>query len=223
MKPTLSILQLTPDERMWRIDWFGEFYYPPVLSNSQPSVRVAISPVLCDPTDSDAMLAATASNLNNQRQISLKVGLLGLVKIGDVWQNGQHISTPNYQTEKFEKLNINKTTSTFIKAGLPINGEFIIPLDEHPWHRLQTMSYCLCVALPNEKRIIIPCVELIRFYFGSSSKLLHLLFTKQITPEDFWKSSHFNNSSGHLHLKLAENLSGMSSADIGRIALDNNA
>lgn len=223
MKPTLSIPQLTPDERMWRIDWFGEFYYPPILGNSQPSVRVAVSPVICDPTDADAMQAPIATNLNNQRQISLKVGLLGLVKIGDIWQNGRHISTPDYQTERFEKLNINKTTSTFIKAGLPINGEFIIPLDEHPWHRLQTMSYCLHVAGPGEERIIIPCVELIRFYFGSSSKLLHLLFTRQITPEDFLKSSHFNNSSGHLHLKLAENLSGMSATDIGRMVLDNNA
>lgn len=223
MKPSLSIPQLTPDERMWRIDWFGEFYYPPILSNSQPSVRVAISPVLCDSSDSGAMLAATATNLNNQRQISLKAGLLGLVKIGNIWQNGQCISTPDYQTEKFEKLNVNKTTSTIIKAGLPINGEFILPLDEHPWHRLQTMSYCLNVMLPNDRRIIIPCVELIRFYFGSSSKLLHLLFTRQISTEDFWKHNNFDSHSGHLHLKLAESLSGMSATDIGRIALDNNA
>lgn len=169
------------------------------------------------------MLAATASVLSNQRQISLKVGLLGLVKIGDIWQNGQCICTPTYQTERFGKLNINKTTATIIKAGLPINGEFILPLDEHPWHRLQTMSYCICITIPNDKRIIIPCIELIRFYFGSSSKLLHLLFTRKISTEDFWKSSNFNNSSGHLHLKLAENLSGMSASDIGRMALDNNA
>jgi len=195
----------------------------PFLNNSQPSVRVAISPVLCDIANPNAMLAATASNLNNQRQISLKVGLLGLVKIGDIWQNGQCISTPDYQTERFEKLNINKTTAFIIKAGLPINGEFILPLDEHPWHHQQTKSYCLCVTLPNDKRIVIPCVELIRFYFGSSSKLLHLLFTRQISTEDFWKHSNFDNHSGHLHLKLAENLSGMSAADIGRITLDNNA
>lgn len=223
MKPQLYIQQLTPDERMWRVDWFGEFHYPAGHSNSQPSFRVAVSPILCDPSDLDAMLSSAATNLNNQRQISLKVGLLGLVKIGDIWQNGQCVDTPAYQTEKFEKVNINKTTATIIKAGLPINDEFILPLNEHPWHRLQTMSYCLCVTLPNENRIIIPCVELIRFYFGSSSKLLQLLFTKQISAEHFWKSCNYNNTSGHLHLKLAENLSGMSAADIGRMALDNNA
>lgn len=223
MKLTLSITQLTPDERMWRIDWFGEFHYPPILGNSQPSVRVAISPVLCDTSDPNTMLAATATSLNNQRQISVKVGLLGLIRIGDVWQNGQCIYTPAYQTERFEKLNINKTTVNIIKAGLPINEEYILPLDEHPWHRLQTMSYCVCVTFQNEKRIIIPCVELIRFYFGSSSRLLNLLFTRQISNEDFWKSRNFDHSSGHLHLKLAKDLSGLSAADIGRMVLDNNA
>lgn len=223
MKSTLSIAQLTPDERMWRIDWFGELHYPPILGNSQPSVRVVISPVLGDSSDSDAMLAATATILYNQRQVSVKVGLLGLIKIGDIWRNGQCISTPRYQTESFEKLNINKSTATIIKAGLPIDGEFILPLDEHPWHRQQTMSYCISLSLPNEKRIIIPCVELIRFYFGSSSKLLNLLFTRQISNEDFWKSRNFEHASGHLHLKLANDLSGISAADIGRMVLDNNA
>lgn len=223
MKPILSVPQLTPDERMWRIDWFGELFYPPFLGNSQPSVQVAISPIQHDPSDSNAMLAANATTLSNQRQISLKIGLLGLLKIGDIWQNGRCISTPDYEIERFEKVSINKTTTSIIKAGLSIDDNFILPLNEHPWHRLQTMSYCICVTIKNDKRIIIPCIELIRFYFGSSSKLLHRLLTRQISTEDFYRSINFDNSSGHLHLKLAENLSGVSAADIGRIALDNNA
>ena len=39
LMPTLSISQLTPDERLWRIDWFGECHYPSGRRNSQPSVR----------------------------------------------------------------------------------------------------------------------------------------------------------------------------------------
>lgn len=68
---TPSIRQLTPDDRYWRIDWFGEFGYPPGPRHSQPSIRVAFSPVLCDPEDSNAMLAANATSLNNQRQVWL--------------------------------------------------------------------------------------------------------------------------------------------------------
>lgn len=220
---TLSIPQLTPDDRLWRIDWFGECHYPSGRRKSQPSIRVVISPVLCHPKDFNAMLSATATSLNNQRQVWLPVGILYLVRIGDIWRSGQCVHAPDYQVQKFEKLEINKGTTDFIKAGLALDGEFLLPLNEHPWHRLQTQSYCLSVTLLNKKRIVIPCVELIRFYFGSASKLLHLLFTRQISAEDFWKSKHFDKSSRRLHLKLASGLSGMSATDIGRIALDNDA
>ncbi len=106
---------------------------------------------------------------------------------------------------------------------MPLNGKYLLPLNEHPWHVLQTQSYCLSVSLLKGNRIIIPCIELVRFYFGSSSKLLHLLFTRQISEENFWKSKHYDESSRHLHLKLASGISGMSSTDIGRISLDRNA
>lgn len=220
---TLSIPQLTPDDRLWRIDWFGEFAYPSGRRRSQPCVRVAISPFLCDPDDPIALLAATATDHHHQRQTWLPIGVLYLVKIGDIWHEGQCVHTPNYQNEIFKKLDIAKETTDFIKAGLAIEGEFLLPLNEHPWHRQQTQSYCLSVTLPNEKRIIIPCVELIRFYFGSSSKMLHLLFTKLISTELFWKNKQFDDSTSRLHLKLAAGISGMSASDIGRMALDQNA
>jgi len=218
----LFIQQLTPDERLWRIDWFGECQYSQ-QRRGQPSIRVAISPLLCDPNDSKAILAATATSLNNQRQAWLPIGMLDMVRIGDIWKNGQCILKPTYQTGKLEELDIRKTTTDFIKSGLALNGNFYLPLDEHPWHRLQTMSYCLKVEIADGKQIIIPCVELIRFYFGSSSKLLNLLFTRQISGEDFWRSKLFDDATGNLHLKLAPGLSGMSAADIGRIALNGDA
>lgn len=221
--PTLSIRQLTPDDRYWRIDWFGEFSYPPDQRRSQPNVRVAISPLACDPADTAALLSNIATSQNNQRLAWVPVGILGAVRIGDIWKNGQCALSPNYQTEKFTKLNIQKETTDFVKSGITLDGGFILPVSEHPWHLQQTMSYCLKVKLANDKKIIIPCVELIRFYFGSSSKLLHLLFTRQMSKEDFYKSMQLNEATGVLHLKLAAGLSGMSAADIGRISLSHDA
>ncbi len=66
-------------------------------------------------------------------------------------------------------------------------------------------------------------MELIRFYFGSSSKLLHILFTRQISAENFYRDTQYDPLSGRLHLKLAAGLSGMSAADIGRMALGHDA
>jgi hypothetical protein len=217
------IQKLTPDERLWRVDWFGEFSYPPGQRTNLPSVRVAISPVLCDPEDDSALLSVTATGLNNQRLVWLPVGVLGAIRIGDIWKNGQCVFSPKYQTEKFEKLHIKRDTTDFVKSGMALEGAFLLPLAEHPWHQLQTMSFCVKVKLEDEKQIIIPCVELIRFYFGSSSRLLNLLFTKQISKDDLYKNMQFVEVTGQLHLKLASGLSGMSAADIGRISLDHDA
>lgn len=81
------------------------------------------------------------------------------------------ILKPKYQHGTFINLDINPRTTSFIKAGLPLDDAYLIPLAEHPWHRKATQSYCLCVELPQEKRLLIPCLELIRFYFGSPSRL----------------------------------------------------
>ncbi|MDD5299440.1 MAG: hypothetical protein PHD65_02995 [Gallionella sp.] len=149
--------------------------------------------------------------------------MLPYVQIGDIWQNKRYALTPEYQQETFQDVDITRGTANFIKAGLPINDEFILPLDQHPWHRQHTQSYCISVKLADGKRIIIPCMEMIRFYFGSSSGLLHRLFTSQVAFDHLWKSKHHNPRSGLLHLKLADGISGASASDIGRIALDHEA
>ena len=223
MNPIISLPQLSPDERMWRIDWLGELYYPAGSGDTQPSFKVSMSPVQCDVNDAAAMLSPTATNLNHQRQVSLKIGLLNLIKVGDIWKNGQFLIAPDYQSVQFKKLMVHKTTMQQVKAGFSIDENFILPLPEHPWHRRDTKSYCISITLPNDKRIVIPCLELIRFYFGSSSKFLHLLFTQPISGELFWNTKQFNEKLGHLHLKLADDISGMSATDIGRVALDRNA
>ncbi len=44
-----------------------------------------------------------------------------------------------------------------------------------------------------------------------------------MSPERLWQAKHYNQETGHLHLKLAERLSGVSAPDIGRIALSDTA
>lgn len=149
--------------------------------------------------------------------------MLPFIHIGDIWHDGKCVHSPAYQQEFFRDVEISRGTTLFIKADLAIDNQFVLPLNQHPWHRLQTQSYCICVSLPNKKRMVIPCIEIIRFYFGSSSSLLHRLFTTQISYDHLWKDTHFDNLSGRLHLKLSDGISGASAADIGRIALDKEA
>ena len=86
-----------------------------------------------------------------------------------------------------------------------------------------TQSHCLIVKLPDTRLLIIPCVELIRFYFGSSSSLLATLFTPPLIRNRLYSDAHYHPGSGRLHFKLAHGISGYAASDIGRLHLDQHA
>ena len=71
--------------------------------------------------------------------------------------------------------------------------------------------------------MLIPMLELIRFYFGSSSNLLKRVLCGIFRPDRLWTAEQFDSVTGHLKLTLAQGISGMSASDIGRIALDSHA
>jgi hypothetical protein len=75
------------------------------------------------------------------------------------------------------------------------------------------------VNLPDGNRLIIPCMELIRFYFGSSSNLLSKLFLPPLNRKSLYSTASFDARSKYLFLQLAEKISGASAADIGRLHL----
>lgn len=144
----------------------------------------------------------------------MPVAQLPLLAVGDIWQKRLRVESPNYQFESFSQLKITEETASFVKSGLAVDGNFLIPLGPHPWHWNHTHSYCVSVNLGAGKRLLVPCVELIRFYFGSSSNLLKRLFIGPLNQDMLWTSKRFNKQNRHLHLVLAERLSGASAADI---------
>jgi len=213
------IPQLTPDERPWRIDWFGEVGYPGHIRRyAQPSIKVSLSPLRCDPAEHAALLLSDSTDHQHQHETWAPIAALPMLSIGDLWQGGQQIASPNYQVEAFKGLAINPESTAFVKAGLALEEHFLLPLSNHPWHRHHTQSYCVAVSLGDQRRLLVPCAEIIRFYFGSSSNFLQRLFTAPLSQESFWTHKYFNSVTRHLHLVLANRLSGLSAPDIGRIA-----
>ena len=219
MNAVPNLPNLTPDDRIWRVDWFGDCGYPgSVRRYAQPSVKVVLSALRCDPSDQLALLTPEATDHQHSHETWVPVSALPIVAIGDLWQSGQRIASPEYQKESFNKLRITPETASFVKAGLALDDRFLVPLNRHPWHRLHTQSYCVSISLPGQRRLLVPCMEIIRFYFGSSSNLLQRLFTNPLTQSTLWASKRFDPVSQHLHLVLANRLSGVSASDIGRIA-----
>lgn len=220
-----SIFALPKDENSWRVDWFGDIAFPNrLLRRKQPSILLHLSRVLNDSyRDNPAVLLSPESTTpaKQQRKVWISVGTLPLLRIGDIWRNGQLDTRPDYQLECFANLQIDRTTINLVKAGLNLAEEgFLLPLAEHPWHIQCTHSYCVMLDLPDNRRLMIPCMELIRFYFGSSSGLLTKLFLPPLERAALYSNPQFDRATGRLTLELAEHISGASAADIGRMHLD---
>lgn len=219
MKSLPKLANLTPDHRVWRLDWFGDCGYPPHIRRyAQPSIKVVLSAVRSDPPDHSALLDPASTDHQHSHAAWAPISALPLLAIGDLWQDGRQITSPDYQIETFKSLTITPETTSFVKAGLAINEHFLLPLNYHPWHRTHTHAYCVAVELGQGKRLLVPCVELIRFYFGSSGNLIQRLFTQPLAASSLWSEKRFDTTTRHLHLVLAEKLSGASASDIGRIA-----
>lgn len=209
----------------WRIDWFGDIAFPDrSVRRKQPSIFLHLSRVTTDRFHEDpAVLLSpdSTSPAKFQRRVWVSVGTLPMLRVGDVWRNGELDARPDYQLESFPDLEINNATVTLIKAGLNLDDQgFLLPLAEHPWHMQCTQSYCVAVELPENRRLIIPCMELIRFYFGSSSNLISKLFLPPLERESLYTNATFDHRTARLKLELAEKVSGASAADIGRLHLD---
>lgn len=209
----------------WRLDWFGDIAFPDrSLRRKQPSVFVHLSRVIDSRFRDDPTVLLSAHSTappNFQRRVWVSVGTLPLLRVGDVWRDGQLVVRPDYELEEFTGVQIDQDTTTLIKAGLNLDeGGFLLPLSDHPWHMQCTQSYCLLVHLPDSRRMVIPCMELIRFYFGSSSSLLTKLFLPPLARNSLYGNASLDARSRHLFLELAEKISGSSAADIGRLHLN---
>lgn len=217
MSIPITIRQLSTLEGTWRVDWFGDVAYPDLSKRQyQPSVAVRLSRHPQPRPISDA----------DKREVWLPIGLLPDLKVGDLWLHGQRTGESTAPSkETFTNLTINAETTHFYKAGSkPIADKFgfirsltyWLPLDIHPWHLEHTHSNCVVISAQEDLQIIIPCMELIRFYFGSSSSLLSMLFKPTLSPKNLAKQ-YIKRPDDSVFLRLAEFMSGSSAADVARI------
>ncbi|MFC3175895.1 hypothetical protein [Undibacterium amnicola] len=204
---------------MWRIDWFGSVSLAEIYRrSSQPKIEVQLSQIPDQVIDTSGIFDSENFKKSRKRLIRLPVGLLSILKIGDIWKNGTFFERPDYDVMSFNQLKITRNSSSLIKAGLPDpeTSQYFLPMSHHPQHMEHTQSYCVHIKT-DAYHIIVPCIELIRFYFGSSSTVLAKIFDAPFAQENFWISTE-NTSSSRPTIHLAPGISGHSAPHIGRIA-----
>jgi hypothetical protein len=177
--PDFRIAVFPPGTATLRVDWFGSISFPDRSTRStQPSVRVYFSEVADPEAGVDSTQPAPVAGPVRRLARHVSIGTTMLLRIGDLWRNQVLVAKPVYELEEFRHVQIDRDTVQVVKAGSSFDdGSFLLPRSEHPGHMANTHSYCVKVALDDGRLLVIPAMELIRFYFGSSSSLLATLFT----------------------------------------------
>lgn len=222
----LRVSAFPEGRRLWRIAWFGPMLFANrMLKTTQPSVLVHLAEIL-DPAvraDWDAPIAPDAA-ASRQVKRWVSVGTTVLLRIGDLWEGQRLFHRPTLETECFAGVQVDETTARVVKAGSSLDeGDFLIPFSEHLWHAENTHSYCVRLTLPDGRFLVIPAMELIRFYFGSSAKLLSALFGPPLQREALYERVKFTPITGRMTLDLASGMPRASAEDIARIAGDRHA
>ncbi|MBB6579871.1 hypothetical protein HNP33_003990 [Comamonas odontotermitis] len=218
----MRIAAFPKGQDIWRIDWFGPIAFPDRMTRRRhPSVLVYLSKVVAStPLENPKSLLQPDCTLPASQQTKrwVSVGTTLLLRIGDLWQDQTLLARPNYEEETFENLTIDREHTSLVKAGSSFeNGQFLLPLAQHPWHLNNTHSYCIRVALPERRYLVVPCMELVRFYFGSSSELISRLFEPPLARSNLHGKVHLSPI-GNMNLELAERIPQASAEDVARIA-----
>lgn len=170
----IKIKGLPEDDRIWRIDWFDGIARNPIVE-SDSTVEVIYTPVV-KKTGSILDDWATDWTKQNKTIRSFPVSYLNRISIGSTWKNGELVGTLNYRKDRSLRIYLP-----------PQNGEPQFKTigeearDRVKWN-YEPFSNTYCLVLENCKysfmgqyfigKIIIPCPELVRFYFATSTKLV---------------------------------------------------
>lgn len=174
--PLISIQEFPNDGRYWRVDWFGEITRNLEIP-SESLVETIISPFIKDPAIEDP--SSNRSMDHSQRtRIEIGVGQLPFVPIGSIWKNRSKTSLYAGKSEFFQDLPINPDTVRLVRVGHVDNGTPIIPENYYRLNAKSALrSFCIAIQVDEDPfGILIPVMEIIRFYYAGSTDLARSVF-----------------------------------------------
>ncbi len=226
----ITIEGFPKDDRVWRVSWFG-YFDRDENSPSEKTIKVVFVPLakgINPDTDNLNKVSAYEKDTNEKevrKIIPVNIGLLPALKLGSFWQQGKVKNFTDKYNDLTLKLNID-ARSTYITDKTKEPDLFRD--DNYPYiknfenSRLLVIKYFQEVGKNTVEKIIVPCVEVLRFYYASSSQLTRLLINGQLA-QDATKpyhsaKSYLNNGNGYIHLH--KNIPDTDAPHVARLAFD---
>lgn len=123
------------------------------------------------------LLAKTnITNYDQQRTIRIGVGQLPFVAIGSTWLNGHCQAVKAGKKVTFDELLITENTTQTVPSGHKQAGANIIPYKTYRTGK-GFMANLVAVDAKRPFRILVPVMELIRFFYAVSTDMAHVVFS----------------------------------------------
>lgn len=198
-----------------RVSWYGDIILHDSLCGGVPSINVVFA--RCS--------SLLPSNTLTLRSVALPISLLPLVPIGSIWVNGRNVGDDHQMTQlTLRGLAGAGTQNSMVPAGgfveIENTSARCLPFATFPFHTDHTSSWLTVAWTPDNVAVLIPCAELIRFYYGVSGSTLSRLFSGPLAMNQLWTSAKLNPTNHTANINLAPGLNGAAASTVARIAFN---
>lgn len=174
-EPIYGIKEFPRGTGLWRVVWFGGVAGNPEVA-SEPLIEVLLAAVPEETSNAFHKIAGLETAFNLAR---IGVGQLPYVSIGSLWRNRQPVSIPAPAPHQISMM-IDTSATTFVSLGELTRVRHVIPQKSYAFGKgYPYAAETKLVAIEQNGdpwAILIPVIELIRFYYVSSTRLAQAFF-----------------------------------------------
>lgn len=213
-----SIRRLGDD--IYRIEWLGNILKTRKTGSTTPCVRVLCSRWRLG--DGNATMRTRGVEPLTAR---VPLALMRYLRVGDLWRDGRFVGSSVAEEREYCDLKIDEETTRAQLAGASdreANGTayYEMPFELFDGHLDSTDSWMVRIVVAEGTVLLIPAMEIARFYFGRSGALLTRLFDSAASNQKLHRKLNRNESTGEVDLELADGVPSHAACDVARLELD---
>ena len=228
-QPVIEIAEFPHDNKLWRIDGLGKIFSQ-LKNNNNLFIEVYLRPVNFHDNSVYNFARFDSSGreipeYNQLKKIPVNIGLLPILRVGSLWIKGK-LQNNEAVTDivTLKNIEINANTVEIINSNYKIKyldssgreQECKLLLQKNFATDAKVPFSCFKIQNENYKNgIIIPVIEIIRFYYACSTRLAHLTFSN---PEEITKISYaIDNETDKVVIKLPQQYTDQEAFILARI------
>ncbi|HEZ4015998.1 TPA: hypothetical protein WID08_000109 [Neisseria meningitidis] len=232
-QPVIEIAEFPHDNKLWRIDGLGKIFSQ-LKNNNNLFIEVYLRPVNFHDNSVYNFAKFDSSGreipeYNQLKKIPVNIGLLPILRVGSLWIKGK-LQNNNAVTDiaTLKNIEINANTVEIINSNYKIKyldssgreQECKLLLQKNFATDAKVPFSCFKIQNENYKNgIIIPVIEIIRFYYACSTRLAHLTFSN---PDEITKISYaIDNETDKVVIKLPQQYTDQEAFILARILTSN--